>query len=1167
MAVGAVAGAIASTALRRHRSSSLGRNSPDPESSKPPLPSSSSSSSAGVDEATTTTPRGDGKNVGILAMEVYTPRSYVSQSKLEEHSGVSPGRYTLGLGQESLAVTGDAEDVNSMALTVVSSLLEKYDINPKDVGRLEVGTETLVDKSKSTKTVLMDLFPDDNTDVEGATVVNACYGGTAALLNAFSWVESFAWDGRYAIVVAVDIATYARGPARPTCGAGAVAVLVGRNAPLSFADPRERATHASNVYDFFKPDHSVEYPVVDGALSQGCYYRALEGCYGRFCDRVDGLNGVGGEGHEDDEKGRFDADAADYFVFHAPYNKLVQKSYGRLHFMDARRRRARELARKDSEEKKDDDAGGGEDDDGGRAAPQSSDDVMNAILEEYLDRPIEDTRTDRALEGVLKSVSKASYARRLKDANAASRVVGNTYTASVFFGLASLVDGAGGRGELTPGKTAVVFSYGSGALATMYRLHVRDPSSSSSSPTTDASNVGVDGGRVFTIGDMVERLDLAARLSSREEVGPQELDLALEARARMHRGGAPYSPVYPTEGRMFPGTYYLNGIDSKWVRSYSRVPLDSEPAPAGTAGMLAPPIVLRLARRDANSTPATGMLRVASGSALDKYAEAKHRVACVITGTAAGLPHGEEFGEVFDPRNLQRLVEGKMQCIRPISGSLRAAMLDKNVVQLKKHPGGKTERFPISSDREVIKVAAQLGPLDLNASYGVPEGLAETMDIAAQVAVAAGLEALKSAGLVSGKSNDPSEWKLPEQYRNTTGVVYASSFPAMDAAIGEVMRFLQSKTVGAQSAERLVFTLRSRLLRASPDRKLADDDEAAFARLLSRVREVEGGGGNNGSDDASVSSTASSGPYEFDRKFLFRVLVLGNAQLAQLAGCRGPNTQTNAACAGTTQAIGMAQDMLISGRAERVVVVAGDNGSGGTLLPWLGSGFRALGAATTEEAVEDAACPFDKRRSGMVMGAGGIGMVLETESSCQERMKLPAVPGGTPQIRARLLATQYSNSAFHGAALDRKHIASELKRFLNDVELVHGISKAEIATHGVYFSHETSTHASPAASCAGNEIAALRSAFGDELLSKLLILNTKGFTGHPMGVSFEDVAAVEVLMRQVVPPVPNYKERDDYLGDIKISKGGPYACRYALRFAAGFGSQVAFSLFSSSQHE
>ncbi len=587
--------------------------------------------------------------------------------------------------------------------------------------------------------------------------------------------------------------------------------------------------------------------------------------------------------------------------------------------------------------------------------------------------------------------------------------------------------------------------------------------------------------------------------------------------------------------------------------------------------MLAPPIVLRLAKQDAVSTPVTGMLdvltRTVTGSG-DKLTEAKRRVACVITGTSAGLPCGDDVGEVFDASNLQRLVEGKMQCIRRISGSLKMEMLDKNVVQLVKYPGGKSERVPVKSDKDVIKVAAQLGSLDLFGSYGVPEGLAETMDIAAQVAVAAGLEALKSAGLVPGRSNDPAEWKLPEKYRETTGVVYASSFPAMDAAVGECMKFLQSKTVGAATAERLVFTLRNRLLRVSPDRKLAHDDEAAFARLLSRVREVEGGGDTSSGDDASVSSTASTGPYEFDRKFLFRVLVLGNAQLAQLAGCRGPNTQTNAACAGTTQAIGMAQDMLISGRAERVVVVAGDNGSGGTLLPWLGSGFRALGAATTKEAVEDAACPFDKRRSGMVLGAGGIGMVLETEASCEQRMKVQPIPGCQPcSMRARLLATQYSNSAFHGAALDRKHIASELKRFLNDIELIHGICKAEIASHGVYFSHETSTHASAAASCAGNEIAALRSAFGDELLSKLLILNTKGFTGHPMGVSFEDVAAVEVLMRQVVPPIPNYKEKDDYLGDIKLSKGGNYACRYALRFAAGFGSQVAFALYASAQNE
>ena len=554
IAVGAVAGAIASTIVRSS-SGSFSRSRNDAAPRPPPPPPS--------------TPRGNGKNVGILAMEVYTPRTYVTQSALESHSGVSPGRFTLGLGQDGLAVTGDAEDVNSMALTVTHALLEKYGIDPMSVGRLEVGTETLVDKSKSTKTVLMDLFP-GNTDVEGATVVNACYGGTSALLNALTWVESDSWDGRYAIVVAVDIATYARGPARPTCGAGAVAVLVGRDAPLAMVDPRERATHACHVYDFYKPDHSVEYPTVDGALSQLCYYRALEDCYARFCDRVDRLNGgvgdVGGGGgggggggasaspaDDDDDCGFFHADAADYFVFHAPYNKLVQKSYGRLHFVDARRRHARSMAARGgdsaAEEKKDDPP---QDVGSAHVAAASSTTTtttttrpIGPFSEADLMRPIEETYTDRDLENALKNVSKESYARRLADANAASKIVGNTYTASVFLGLASLVDKAGGRGDLTPGKTAVVFSYGSGAIATMYRLHVREP--------TAAASSGGNGRRAFTIGEMVRNLDLSARLASREEVHPQELDLAIETRARMHRGGAPYSPVYPTIGRMFPG--------------------------------------------------------------------------------------------------------------------------------------------------------------------------------------------------------------------------------------------------------------------------------------------------------------------------------------------------------------------------------------------------------------------------------------------------------------------------------------------------------------------------------------------------------------------------------------------------------------------------------------
>ena len=45
-----------------------------------------------------------------------------------------------------------------------------------------------------------------NTDIEGVDSSNACYGGTAALLNCVNWVESNSWDGRYDLVVCTDSA-------------------------------------------------------------------------------------------------------------------------------------------------------------------------------------------------------------------------------------------------------------------------------------------------------------------------------------------------------------------------------------------------------------------------------------------------------------------------------------------------------------------------------------------------------------------------------------------------------------------------------------------------------------------------------------------------------------------------------------------------------------------------------------------------------------------------------------------------------------------------------------------------------------------------------------------------------------------------------------------------
>ncbi|MBA0611530.1 hypothetical protein Godav_012210 [Gossypium davidsonii] len=133
-----------------------------------------------------------------------------------------------------MAFCTEVEDVISMSLTAVTSLLEKYTIDPKQIGRFEVGSETVIDKSKSIKTFLMQIFE-----------------------------------------------VYAEGPARPTGGAAAIAMLVGPDAPIVF-ESKFRGSHM---------------------------YEKLEGK-------------------------QFSISDADYIVFHSPYNKLVQKSFARLLFND-----------------------------------------------------------------------------------------------------------------------------------------------------------------------------------------------------------------------------------------------------------------------------------------------------------------------------------------------------------------------------------------------------------------------------------------------------------------------------------------------------------------------------------------------------------------------------------------------------------------------------------------------------------------------------------------------------------------------------------------------------------------------------------------------------------------------------------------------------------------
>ncbi|KAA3620777.1 MAG: beta-ketoacyl synthase, partial [Bacteroidetes bacterium] len=212
------------------------------------------------------------------------------------------------------------------------------------------------------------------------------------------------------------------------------------------------------------------------------------------------------------------------------------------------------------------------------------------------------------------------------------------------------------------------------------------------------------------------------------------------------------------------------------------------------------------------------------------------------------------------------------------------------------------------------------------------------------------------------------------------------------------------------------------------------------------------------------------------------------------------------------------------------------------------SGFLAVGAAATDEKVEEAALPFDKRRHGMIVGMGGVAIVVESGDSARNRGINPI---------CEVLGTTIANSAFHATRLEVDHIRMIMEDMVAKAEKKWGIDRHQIAAETVFISHETYTPARGGSASA--EINALRYVFGDSA-DKIIIANTKGMTGHAMAVGIEDVLAIKTLETGLVPPVPNFKVVDPELGALNLSKGGAYPVKYALRLGAGFGSQISMSL-------
>ena len=409
------------------------------------------------------------KKIGIDAISFYVPSLYLPIKELAEKRNIPYEKLNLGLGLHNMAVADKSEDAASFAANALISLIEQNNIDPRNISRIYMGTESALDAAKPTSTYaveaaeqkLKNKFGDrvfKNCDVLDMTF--ACVGGVDALHNSIDWIK--AGENRQAIVIASDIAKYElHSTGEYTQGAGAVAMLIKENPEIiAFSDTWGVATKSEG--DFFKPrrsfnklellketltemkvdfdestissfmkttqlefwsnpNHRIELfkeePVFDGPYSNICYQSRNEEALQHFKSQRN-LNVL---------------QDWDHLVFHLPYayqaRRMIVKNW---------------LAWIEENNK------------------------LSELIAEIGSQPDYDDK-----KAWMKAASKSTCFKtfvnaKLKASEKASAEIGNMYTASIFMSLHSLLSESYDNGTELAEQKVGFFSYGSGSKSKVF---------------------------------------------------------------------------------------------------------------------------------------------------------------------------------------------------------------------------------------------------------------------------------------------------------------------------------------------------------------------------------------------------------------------------------------------------------------------------------------------------------------------------------------------------------------------------------------------------------------------------------------------------------------------------------------------------------------------------
>ncbi|MEN0005645.1 MAG: hydroxymethylglutaryl-CoA synthase [Bacteroidota bacterium] len=431
--------------------------------------------------------------VGIDDMAVYVPQLYLPISDLADARNIEYAKLSKGLGLTAMAINDIDEDAATMAANAVRELIDKNKLDPRQIGRIYMGTESALDGAKPMASYVVSMLEEFYQDQFGADcllncdVVDltfACIGAVDAMQNTLDWVR--ADHQRIGIIVASDVAKYElASTGEYTQGAGAVAVLV-KQSPRLLTLSTNWGVATRGVHDFFKPTPRIskqrlieevlaltgntdldaasllqqmdstlevngildsndsyltlhrETPVFDGPYSNNCYQQRIGEALSNFFAK----NGL-------DEQEENIIDRWERLLFHLPYAFQARRMFAEIYMEEQQKRGAWE--------------------------------AIAATLGQDMPAPDQfDTTKDyeKAYGKYLRAITKTEGYRKyvgrvIEPSERASSLVGNIYTGSIFLALMSSLETDLNAETDLAGTTLGFFAYGSGSKSKVFEGKVQ----------------------------------------------------------------------------------------------------------------------------------------------------------------------------------------------------------------------------------------------------------------------------------------------------------------------------------------------------------------------------------------------------------------------------------------------------------------------------------------------------------------------------------------------------------------------------------------------------------------------------------------------------------------------------------------------------------------------